>query len=203
MNNVIFNSMPVTPSKIICIGWNYVEHINELGSEQPDEPVIFMKPNSAISGELYFDPVDAVHYEAEIAFIIKNNQLAGVGFGLDLTKRELQAKLKAKGQPWERAKAFNNAAVFSEFVPLEDDISTLSVKLAINDVTVQHGGVELMIFKPDVLLKEIVKSFKLEDGDILMSGTPKGVGTFNIGDQFNGQIFSNNTLLVEKKWIAK
>ena len=202
MNNVIFDSKSITPSKIICIGLNYVEHINELGNEQQDEPVIFMKPNSSISNELYIDPVEPIHYEGEIAFIIKDNQLAGVGFGLDLTKRELQSKLRAKGLPWERAKAFNHAALFSKFVPFNNELSSLSLKLTINEKTVQHGGVELMIFKPDYLLNDILKSFKLEDGDIIMTGTPKGVGAYSKGDKFTGQIFSGEECLIEQHWQA-
>lgn len=203
MNTVQFNSQAVTPSKIVCIGWNYVAHINELGSERPEEPVIFMKPNSSISDQLYYDPEEPIHYEGEIAFIINNNQYSGVAFGLDLTKRELQARLKAKGQPWERAKAFDHAALFSEFVPVNNDISSLSLMLSINGHIVQSGGVDLMIFKPDVLLSEICKSFTLEDGDIIMTGTPNGVGIFSPGDQFKGQIFSGTKLLVEQTWQVK
>lgn len=203
MNNVIFDSRSVTPSKVICIGLNYVDHINELGNELPHEPVIFIKPNSSISNELYFDSIDPIHYEGEICFIIKDNQLAGVGFGLDLTKRELQEKLRAKGLPWEKCKAFNHAALFSEFVPFKKDISQLSLKLTINDVTVQQGGVELMVFKPDFLLNDITKSFKLEDGDIIMTGTPMGVGAFSQGDTFVGQIFNGEEILAEQHWQVR
>jgi len=203
MNNVIFGSKSVTPSKIICIGLNYVDHINELGNELPLEPVIFIKPNSSISNELYYDPVDPIHYEGEIAFIIEDNQLAGVGFGLDLTKRELQEKLRAKSLPWEKCKAFNHAALFSEFVPFNKDISALSLKLTINDITVQQGGVELMVFKPEYLLNDILKSFMLEDGDIIMTGTPMGVGAFSQGDQFIGQIFDADERLIEQHWQVR
>ena len=203
MNSVIFNSKPITPSKIICIGLNYVEHIKELGNEQTNDPVIFLKPNSSISNELYFDPNEPIHYEGEISFIIENNQFAGVGFGLDLTKRDLQSRLRTTGLPWERAKAFDKAAVFSEFIPLQNNISSLSLTLSINDNIVQDGGVELMIFKPDFLLEDIKKSFKLEDGDIIMTGTPKGVGDYAIGDKFIGKILSGNECLVEQHWKVK
>lgn len=203
MNTVTFDSRLVTPSKIICIGLNYVDHINELGNELPQEPVIFLKPNSAISNQLYVDSVDTIHYEGEICFIIENSQLAGVGFGLDLTKRELQEKLRAKGLPWEKSKAFNHAALFSEFVTFNQDNALVSLKLSINDTVVQQGGVSLMVFKPDFLLSDILKSFKLEDGDIIMTGTPKGVGTFSQGDQFTGQIFNAEELLIEQHWQAK
>lgn len=203
MNNVIFDSKSVTPSKVICIGLNYVDHINELGNELPQEPVVFIKPNSSISNELLFDPVEPIHYEGEISFIIEDNQLAGVGFGLDLTKRELQEKLRAKSLPWEKCKAFNHAALFSEFIPFKKNSSLLSLKLTINDVAVQQGGVDLMVFKPDFLLNDIIKSFALEDGDIIMTGTPKGVGAFSQGDKFIGQIFNGEELLIEQHWQAR
>ena len=203
MNTVIFDSKAVTPTKVVCIGRNYVAHVDELGSELPKEPVIFMKPNSAITDTLYIDPVDEIHYEGEIAFIIENNHIAGVGFGLDLTKRVMQKTLQSKGLPWERAKAFNRAAVFSQFVPFSGDVDTLSMRLTINEVVVQQAGVELMIFKPDVVLAEILKSFALEDGDIIMTGTPKGVGVYAQGDRFVGEITTNGQCIVEKQWIAK
>ena len=203
MNTVLFDSKSVTPSKVICIGRNYVEHAKELGNEIPDEPVIFIKPNSSISDHLYAGTNEAIHFEGEIAFIIESQQLAGVGFGFDLTKRELQSTLKNKGLPWERAKAFDQAAVFSSFVRFDDDVIHLNLKLVINDKLVQQGGVELMIFKPDFLLNEIIKSFKLEDGDIIMTGTPAGAGAFNQGDNFIGQIFIGDKLLVKQEWITK
>jgi len=203
MNKVIFDTRPVTPSKIICIGLNYVDHIKELGNDLPQEPVIFIKPNSSIANELYVNPIDSIHYEGEICFIIENSQLAGVGFGLDLTKRELQAQLRAKGLPWEKSKAFNHAAVFSEFVAFKKDTSNLSLKLTINNIAVQLGGVALMVFKPEFLLSDITKSFSLEDGDIIMTGTPKGVGAISQGDTFIGQIFNGEELLIEHHWQAR
>lgn len=202
MNQVKFDTKPITPSKVVCIGRNYVAHVNELGNELPEEPVIFMKPNSAITDTLYVDPIDQIHYEGEIAFIIENSRIVGVGFGLDLTKRELQKTLQANGLPWERAKAFNRAAVLSEFVPFSGDIASLSLRLAINGVVVQQAGVELMIFKPEVVLAEILKSFTLEDGDIIMSGTPKGVGPYSQGDKFLGQVFAGEQCVMEKQWVA-
>ena len=111
MKTIQLNNKAITPSKIVCIGRNYVEHIKELDNETPSEPVIFCKPNSAISDEIDLDKNDEIHYEGEICFVVMNNQLAGVGFGLDLTKREVQSKLKTKGLPWERAKAFDGSAV--------------------------------------------------------------------------------------------
>ena len=128
--------------------------------------------------------------------------MRGVGFGLDLTKRNLQDKLKAKGLPWERAKAFVGAAVFSPFVSFDCDINQLRLELFINDQLVQQGGCELMLFKPGHLLIEIQRFLSLEDGDVIMSGTPQGAGPFQPGDRFVGKIFVHDELLVEASWLA-
>jgi len=187
---------------VVCVGRNYVEHIKELGNEMPEDMVLFCKPNSSISSELRYVGEDG-HYEAEISFLILDDDIKGVGFGLDLTKRDIQSKLKSKGLPWERAKAFDGAAVFSEFVHIEkSDIDSLEVELLINGKLVQKGGVELMIYKPEEIIKEIKSFMSLEDGDIVMSGTPKGVGKFKKGDLFRGKIICKNKFLAEKEWIA-
>lgn len=207
MKQVTFDNKNITPSKIVCIGRNYVEHIEELNNEVPDEPVVFIKPNSAISQNIQLLSDEPVHYEAEICFLIKNQQLAGVGFGLDLTKRELQQKLKTKGLPWERAKAFDNSAVFSDFLPLEHDIESLSMELFINDTLRQHAPTDLMMYKPQELLDFVSSFMTLEDGDILMTGTPKGVGKIEPNAQFTGRILvststTESDTLVEKQWTA-
>jgi len=202
MKKVIFNSKELIPSKIVCIGRNYVEHIKELNNEIPSSMVIFNKPNSSISHELYWISEDC-HFEGEICFVIEKGEIAGVGFGLDLTKRELQTKLKSKGLPWERAKAFDNSAVFSEFVKFDGDFKSLRLELLINDKLLQSGGYDLMIYKPAEILKEIKSFMSLEDGDIVMTGTPKGVGTYKTGDKFVGRIYSDEKILIEKTWIAK
>ena len=116
MNVVNFEEQSISPSKIICIGRNYVDHIAELGNEVPDEMVVFLKPNSAISSKLQSYHQEPLHYEAELCFLYQQGHFTAVAIGLDLTKRNLQAKLKTKGLPWERAKSFNGAAVFSDFV---------------------------------------------------------------------------------------
>ncbi len=103
----------VTPSKIVCVGRNYVAHIEELGNEIPEQMVVFNKPNSAIGDTLYANLGEPLHYESELAFMVRAGQLAAVAFGLDLTRRELQSRLKHRGLPWERAKAFDGAALFS------------------------------------------------------------------------------------------
>lgn len=202
MNPILFEQRQITPSKVICIGRNYVDHAKELNNEVPTSPVIFIKPNSAISNELYAGTEQPLHYEGEIALLIMDGGIAGVGFGLDLTNREIQGELKAKGLPWERAKAFDRAAVFSDFVQLTDPVESLRLELTINDKLVQQGGYELMIFKPDLLLREITRSFTLENGDIIMTGTPKGVGAFNRGDRFRGTILTGDKPLVTREWTA-
>ncbi len=154
MNSIKHNKKQIAPSKVVCIGRNYVDHINELNNETPNEPVIFMKPNSAISDEIIFNENDVIHYEGEISFLVQSGKLAAVGFGLDLTKREIQSQLKAKGLPWERAKAFDGSAVFSEFVDFEK-VEDLRLELFMNGNLIQSSGYDLMLFKPDNILQEI------------------------------------------------
>ncbi len=181
-----------------------MEHIRELNNDTPDEMVFFIKPNSSISQTLKFPQENSsCHYEAEISFLIEEEKISAVGFGLDLTLREVQSRLKAKGLPWERAKAFNGSAVFSEFIPFNGKLEDLEVELYINDKLKQKGGVELMIHKPLEIIEEFRSFASFEDGDILMSGTPKGVGEFSIGDKFLGKILYNNEVLVQKEFIAK
>jgi 2-keto-4-pentenoate hydratase/2-oxohepta-3-ene-1,7-dioic acid hydratase in catechol pathway len=200
---VVCDGQDIAPSKIVCIGRNYAAHIEELGSEVPDEMVIFLKPGSAISDNLRAFHGETIHYEAEICFLCKGGEFHAVGFGLDLTKRELQNKLKAKGLPWERCKAFDGAALFSEFVTFDGDPSDLSVVLEIDGATVQSGGTDLMIYKPGEILKEISSFITLNDGDIVMTGTPKGVGPIKAGATFEGQIRKNGETIVSKSWVAK
>jgi len=204
MKSVIVDNRTVTPSKIICIGRNYVEHIAELGNEVPDEMVVFNKPNSAISAELLSQHQEQLHYEGELCFMIENSQLCAVGFGLDLTKRDLQSKLKIKGLPWERAKTFNGAAVFSDFISIkQDDINeSLLFELSINDEIIQQGGVKLMMYKPEEILAELKTYTELNDGDIIMTGTPKGVGLIVEGACFKGRILSGNKEIVSAYWAA-
>ncbi len=200
MKCVAFDEKQVEVSKIVCVGRNYVDHIAELNNEIPAEPVIFIKPNSAISHNLLLHPVDQVHYESEITFLIMKGTIAGVGLGLDLTKREVQDRLKSKGLPWERAKSFDNSAVFSKFIPVAFDLSTLRLELFIDGVLAQQGGYELMMYKPDVLVAEISRFLSFEDGDLLMTGTPKGVGPLAAGSVLTGRLFSDDSLLIECRW---
>lgn len=203
MPTVKVNKNTVTPSKIVCIGRNYVAHIKELGNEIPDDMVVFNKPSSAISDALVSILDEPIHYEGELAFVVQGGELYAVGFGLDLTKRALQSKLKEKGLPWERAKAFDGAAVFSEFVPLPDDINELSLRLTVNGELRQQGGVPLMMYPPKTILRELSKFTTLEDGDIIMTGTPKGVGLVNAGECFEGQVLAGSEVLCTATWIAQ
>ncbi len=201
MKTVTYKNQEIEVSKVVCIGRNYVEHIEELGNEIPSSMVVFNKPNSAISDTLYYFSEDC-RFEGEICFLIRAGKIDAVGFGLDLTHADIQNHLKSKGLPWERAKAFDNSAVLSGFVPLREDMSTLGMKLFINDTLVQFATYDLMMYKPDTMLSEIQSFMTLEDNDVIMSGTPKGVGTYSIGDRFVGQVFSGETLLVEKEWVV-
>ncbi len=201
MNRIVINNREIFPSKVVCIGRNYVEHIKELNNETPDDMVFFIKPNSTISNQLFFPKfANSCHYEAEISFLIEENKISAVGFGLDLTLRDVQSKLKAKGLPWERAKSFDNAAVFSEFVNFKEDISQLGVELYINNELKQKGDVSMMINKPYEIIEEFCTFSSFEDGDILMSGTPSGVGQFKDGDHFVGKILHNDEILLEVKF---
>ncbi|WP_310438879.1 fumarylacetoacetate hydrolase family protein [Sulfuricurvum sp.] len=199
MNLVHFNSVPLAPSKLVCIGRNYVEHIKELNNEIPSSMVIFNKPNSAITDTLRFITPDT-RYEGEICFLMMDGTIAGIGFGLDLTKAELQNHLKSKGLPWERAKGFDGSAVLGNFVPLNTALESLRMTLHINGVLVQEATYELMIYKPLEMIEEIESFMRFEDGDIIMSGTPKGVATYKTGDEFVGRIYSYDSLLIESRW---
>ncbi|MCK6264014.1 fumarylacetoacetate hydrolase family protein [Vibrio sp. ZSDE26] len=214
MRSIRIDDKSVTPSKILCIGRNYLEHIHELNNAIPEEMVVFNKPNSAITSRLYsgarrtgglqFDERDTIHYEAEICFLITKGQYSGVGIGLDLTKRALQSQLKSKGLPWERAKSFDDSAVFSRFVSIRDvNIHQLEVELFINSMRVQVGQVGEMIYSPATILAELKSYTTLCDGDIVMSGTPKGVGEVHQGDIFLARLKCADTTLVEIEWVAE
>ena len=201
-NHIIFNKQQITPSKVVCVGRNYVEHIKELNNSVPTEPVIFVKPNSAIAADLRLQSTDEIHFEAELAFLLEAGQLVGVGLGLDLTTRQIQNELKSKGLPWERAKAFDGSAVFSEFVSIMGGIEALSLELYINGELRQKGGCSMMLHAPSDLIKEINSFMALEDGDIVMTGTPAGVGQVHAGDVFIGKVFVGDQLLLEACWVV-
>ncbi len=180
--------------KIICIGRNYAKHIEELRNERPKEPVIFMKPDSAVvpKGNPLFLPdfSDEVHYETEL--VLRINRLGkhipvekahqyydAIGLGIDVTARDVQRQLKAKGLPWEKAKAFDFSAVVSrEFIPVDafDDLNDIDFSLKINGKAVQQGNSEHMLWKFDELVAYVSKFFTLRTGDLIFTGTPEGVG---------------------------
>ena len=202
--------------KIICVGRNYAEHIKELNNEQPDDPVIFMKPETAIplKNEPFFYPdfSSDVHHEVEI--LVKINRVGKnieekfahkyydeIGIGIDFTARDLQSKLKAKGLPWELAKGFNGSAPISSFVPKTDfpDLQNLNFRLDVNGETRQQGNTSLMLFKVDYLISLVSRYFMLQQGDILFTGTPKGVGPVQVGDQLTAYIEDKPMLTFDVK----
>jgi 2-keto-4-pentenoate hydratase/2-oxohepta-3-ene-1,7-dioic acid hydratase in catechol pathway len=187
--------------KVVCIGRNYAEHAKELGNPVPTEPLIFMKPGScvvALEGGFKI-PTDrgAVHYEAEIVVLIgkplsKNpsaeevvDAISGFAPGLDLTLRDVQSRLREKGLPWELAKAFDGAAVIAPFLPAETypDLADIGIRLTINDKVVQDGNSSLMLNPIIPMIQHMAANFSLQAGDIIMTGTPAGVGPFEPGDQ--------------------
>jgi 2-keto-4-pentenoate hydratase/2-oxohepta-3-ene-1,7-dioic acid hydratase in catechol pathway len=200
MNSINYRNQQLQPSKVVCIGRNYAAHIEELDNEVPDQPVIFVKPNSAISSQIRLHSSQQIDYEAEITFLVIDKQLRGVGIGLDLTKRQIQWSLKSKGLPWERAKAFDGSAVFSDFVDLKKVTNTLRLELEINGQLVQQGGVSLMLNKPTELVADITSFMSFENGDILMTGTPSGIGIVVMDDVFIGKIYDGEQLLVQQQW---
>lgn len=202
MKTVNLSDKKIVPSKIICIGRNYVDHITELGNEIPDEMVVFLKPNSAISEQLLSVHQEPLHYEAELCFLYEQGRFVAVAVGLDLTKRKLQDKLKAKGLPWERAKAFDGAAVFSDFVAISSVDEQLNLALTIDGKPIQSGGISLMMYKPDVILEQLTSFISLADGDIVMTGTPKGVGQIVAGSEFVAQVKIGDKTLVSATWLA-
>ena len=201
MKTVRFQNRTVMPSKILCVGRNYVEHIHELDNEIPEEMVLFCKPNSAISDTLrYFSR--ATRFEGEICLLMGEEGIEGVGFGFDLTRANFQNRLKAKGLPWERAKAFDGSAVFSSFIPAPDSLNNFGFRLYRNDSLVQEAKTDLMIYKPDTILQEIQSFMTLYPGDIVMTGTPKGVGTYEPGDRFEAVLLDGGKELLKEEWIV-
>jgi len=195
MNNfVLFKNQKVYPSKIVCVGRNYVKHIEELHNEIPDDIVLFIKPNSSIGIPNFKRFNHSIHYEGEISFLISKDIyfgervsksiFKGIGFGLDFTMRDLQKKLKEKGLPWEKSKAFDGAAFFSEFKELPQDLDFNDIKfsLSINEELKQNSSTKYMLFKPLKIVENILKFFSLRENDIIMTGTPAGVGEIKRGD---------------------
>ena len=203
MQTILVDGNLIAPSKITCIGRNYVAHIEELGNEIPEEMVVFNKPNSALGNTLHSFIDEPLSYESELSFVVRDGKFCAVGFGLDITKRELQSRLKKKGLPWERAKGFDGAVIFSEFVALPKNSHELSLKLTVDGALRQAGGVDSMMYKPDTILQELKKFMHLEDGDVVMTGTPAGVGVIQAGESFDCQILLNGEMLLSTNWVAQ
>lgn len=196
---VTWHEQALTPSKVVCVGRNYVEHIQELNNPMPGELVLFHKPSSSISDTLIC-PQDTCRYETEITFLIQKQAPVAVGLGLDLTLVEVQQRLKQKSLPWEKAKAFDGSAVFTHFVDLPDTLDTLWLRLSIDGEVKQEGGVSLMIHSPAQILEEAQRHFRFYDNDLLMTGTPKGVGPLIKGATFVAELWDGDSQLLTHTW---
>ena len=191
--------------KLICIGRNYVDHINELSNERPDEPVVFIKPDSAIlpkEQDFYIPEFsEDVHYEVEVLVKIKkvgkhvskefaHKYYDEVGLGIDFTARDLQSKLKSKGLPWEKAKGFDGAAVVGKWLSKHkfENMDNLNFSLSKNGETVQDGNTSLMLWKIDEIIAHVSTYFMLKKGDIIFTGTPAGVGKVSPNDYLVGTL---------------
>lgn len=186
--------------KIFCIGRNYAEHASEMKSKIPSEPMVFMKPPTSLLRKdfLYYpDFTEELHYEAELVIKIKKHGKSieeefahryydEVGLGIDFTARDIQSSLKEQSHPWEISKGFDNAAYVSDFQSIEKLNKPLSFSLQKNRETVQEGNSSQMIFSFDQLIAHISKYITLQMGDLIFTGTPKGVGPVKKGDKLNG-----------------
>lgn len=202
MPPITFNGQAITPGKVVCIGKNYAAHIEEMASVPADDMVVFMKPATSIGQQLMSVMDEPLHYEGEICLMMLDGQVAGVGFGLDLTKRATQAKLKAAGLPWERSKAFTGSALFSDFVPAPEALDRLGIELKVDGSLRQKGDVSLMLYPPPIILQELNQFLQLQDYDIVMTGTPAGVGMVQAGECFRGRILDGEQELVAAEWTA-
>ncbi len=203
--------------RIFAIGRNYAEHIKELNNERPDEPVIFTKPDTALireNGPFYYpDFSKDIHYETELVLRIckegKNIQekFAGkyydsIGIGIDFTARDLQQKAKEKGLPWDIAKGFNGSAPISDkFIPVSEfkELSNINFSLKVDGELRQQGNTGLMLFSFDVIIAYLSRFFTLRTGDLIFTGTPKGVGPVKVGNVLSAYIENEKLLEFEVK----
>ena len=202
--------------KIICVGRNYADHINELDNKKPKNPVLFLKPQTAIinKGQPFFIPSfsNEVHYELEL--IIRVNRLGKfiqkkfshkyydeIGLGIDFTAIDMLLKLKNKGLPWEKAKAFDGSCLIGDWQNKNDfdNIDNIDFRLIKNDEIVQNSNTNLMLWKVDELIEYISKFFTLKIGDIIFTGTPSGVGKVQLNDNLKGYIGDNELLSINIK----
>ena len=201
--------------KIICIGRNYAKHIEELANERPENPVVFLKPDSSIlprKNPFFIPPFSSdVHYEVEV--LVKINKVGKhiatrfahkyydeIGLGIDFTARDIQQKCKEKGLPWEKAKAFDGSAVIGDFYDKSNfDLENLSFKLFKNDKVVQDGNTKAMLWKVDELISYVSQYFTLKKGDIIFTGTPAGVGKVSENDILIGEINNRKAFEIRVK----
>ncbi|MAN60013.1 MAG: 2-hydroxyhepta-2,4-diene-1,7-dioate isomerase [Flavobacteriaceae bacterium] len=202
--------------KIICVGRNYTEHIAELKNDKPTHPVLFLKPDTSIllKKQPFFIPEfsEEVHHEVEV--LVKINKIGKhidrkfahkyydeIGLGIDFTARDLQSDLKSKGLPWEKAKAFDGAAVVGNFLPKSTfkDVDAISFRLEKNATTVQEGSTSMMLWKIDELIEYISKYFTLKIGDIIFTGTPAGVAKVHPDDVLVGYLENTEVFSIKVK----
>ena len=201
--------------KIICIGRNYAKHIKELANERPENPVVFLKPDSAIlprKNPFFIPPFsNDIHYEVEV--LVKINKVGKhieskfahkyydeIGLGIDMTARDVQQQCKEKGLPWEKAKAFDGSAIIGEFYPKEQfDLENLKFQLLKNDEVVQDGNTNEMLWKTDELIAYVSQYFTLKKGDVIFTGTPAGVGRVETNDVLTGTIENKQAFQIKVK----
>ncbi len=199
------SSLEYPINKIVCVGRNYAEHAKELGNEVPEKPVVFLKPSSAViysGGKIIYPSFsNEMHHETELVLLIGNtikdasveqaaDSIAAYGVGLDMTLRDVQAELKKKGHPWTIAKCFDTSAVLSDFISKDEYRLNLDeeILLTVNGKVRQQEKLNMMLFKPAEIVGYISSLMTLEKGDLIFTGTPKGVGKVNKGDILNAEI---------------
>ncbi|MBN3519559.1 fumarylacetoacetate hydrolase family protein [Algoriphagus lutimaris] len=202
--------------KIICIGRNYVAHIEELQNERPTNPVVFLKPETAVLKKgapfLYPDFSKNIHHEGELVLKINkegkyiqkkfaHRYFDEIGFGIDFTARDLQDQCKAKGLPWEISKAFNGSAPIGDFIPVSElpDLNNIDFHLSVNGEVRQKGNTSLLLFDFGTIIEYVSKFFMLKKGDLIYTGTPAGVGPVKPGDRLEGFIGTKKLLDFEVK----
>jgi len=203
--------------RIFAVGRNYVEHIEELKNERPDEPVIFTKPDTALlrNNAPFYHPDFSkdIHHEVELVLRISKegksidekfalSYVDAIGVGIDFTARDLQQKAKEKGLPWDIAKGFNGSAPISDkFIPVKDfkDLSNINFKLEVDGKLKQSGNTKLMLFSFGYIISYLSKFFTLRAGDLIFTGTPKGVSAVAIGNKLAAYIEDEKLLEFEVK----
>ena len=212
------NEIALPVSKVVCIGRNYLDHIQEMKSTVSEAPLLFMKPKAALCHML--EPIaiptgkGECHNELEVSVLLKSplknanedtvrEAIWGIGLGLDLTLRDVQAELKKQGQPWERAKSFDNSAPLSGFVPFSEvsNLDDLRFTLTINGEVRQLGHTKLMLHKIIPLIAHMSSIFTLDSGDVILTGTPKGVGKLSPADNIEASL--DGFLTLSTKVVAE